>query len=47
MKDTQLYQQILGDTTPWNVAAVRLDAGAKTIEIEMALKEGVLWGCPK
>ena len=47
MKDLQLYQQILGDTTPWHVAAVRLDAVAKTIEIEMALKDGVLWGCPK
>ena len=47
MKDIQLYQQILGDTTPWRVAAVRLDAGVQTIEIEMALKEGVLWGCPE
>jgi len=47
MKDTQLYQQILGDTTPWSVAGVSLDATAKTIEIEMALKEKELWGCPE
>ncbi|MEI6150658.1 MAG: transposase [bacterium] len=47
MKDTQLYQQILGDTTPWHVAGVRLDAGAQTIEIEMTLDGGELWGCPE
>lgn len=47
MKDTQLYQQILGETTPWRVTAVRLDAGAQTIEIEMALNGGELWGCPE
>jgi transposase len=47
MKDKQLYQQILGDTTPWRVAEVRLDAAAQTIEIEMALNERELWGCPE
>jgi len=47
MKDTQLYQQILGDTAPWQVAEVRLDAAAQTIEIEMALNERELWGCPE
>jgi transposase len=46
MKDTALYQQILGDTTPWHVDSVRLDAVAQTIEVEMSLKEGELWGCP-
>ena len=47
MKDTQLYQQILGDTTPWSVAEVRLDATAQTIEIEMTLADKELWGCPE
>jgi len=46
MKDIQLYQQILGDTTPWQVATVRLDVAAQSIEIEMALSERELWGCP-
>ena len=47
MKDTSLYQQILGDTSPWHVAAVRLDAAAQTVEIEMAMKGDELWGCPE
>lgn len=42
MKDTSLYQQILGDTTPWSVNDVRLDAMAQTIEVRMVLKEGAL-----
>lgn len=46
MKDIQLYQQILGDTTPWSVAEVRLDAKTREIEIEMALSDRELWGCP-
>jgi len=47
MKDTNLYQQILGDTSPWHVDAVRLDAAAQRVEIEMALSEDALWGCPE
>jgi transposase len=47
MKDTSLYQQILGDTSPWHVAAVRLDAAAQTVEIEMALNGDELGGCPE
>lgn len=47
MKDTELYQQILGDTKPWRVAAVRLDAAAQTVEIEMAMNGDELWGCPE
>lgn len=47
MKDTSLYQQILGDTTPWSVGEVRLDAEALTIEVRLVLKEGTLWACPE
>lgn len=47
MKDTNLYQQILGDTSPWHVSSVRLDASAKTVEIEMAMSGDDLWGCPE
>ncbi len=47
MKDTNLYQQILGDTSPWHVEAVRLDVAAQTVEIEMAMKGDELWGCPE
>ena len=47
MKDINLYQQILGDTSPWHVATVQLDVAAQTVEIEMAMKGGELWGCPE
>ena len=46
MTDKSLYQQILGDTAPWSVAAVNLNVKAQEIEIEMALNGGELWGCP-
>ena len=47
MQDKELYQAILGNTTPWHVAEVRLDVKAQTIEIEMALNdEKERWGCP-
>jgi transposase len=47
MKDTSLYQQILGDTTPWSVNEVQLDAEALTIEVRLVLKEGTIWACPE
>ncbi len=47
MKDISLYQQILGDTTPWSVKEVRLDAKAQTIEVRMVLKESAVWACPE
>ncbi len=48
MQDKELYQAILGNTTPWRVAEVRLDATAQTIEIEMALNDvSERWVCPK
>ena len=46
MTDKSLYQQILGDTTPWSVAAVSLNVKAQEIEIEMALDGGELGAAP-
>lgn len=46
MKDVQLYQQILGDTRPWRVENVVLNAEAQEIEISMALDPQV-WACPE
>jgi transposase len=48
MQDKELYQAILGATTPWHVAGVRMDVGGQTIEIEMALNDvSERWVCPK
>jgi len=46
MNDISLYQKILGDTSPWTVGEVRLDAEKMTIEVRLALRPDVLWGCP-
>lgn len=46
MKDTNLYQQILGDTSPWSVSEVKLDAEKQTIEVRLTLQPDTLWVCP-
>jgi len=45
MKDTQLYQQILGDTQPWFVESVALNREAREIVIRLGLEREV-WACP-
>ena len=47
MKDTSLYQQILGDTSPWSVDNVELNAEKLTIEVRMVLPPAAVWGCEK
>jgi len=46
MKDTKLYEEILGLEGPWHVKSVELKAKEKVIEIEVECEE-VLWACPK
>ena len=40
------YQQILGDTKPWSVIDVELDAKEQTITISLSLPPNAIWGCP-
>jgi transposase len=47
MKDTSLYQQILGDTSPWSVSEVELNAEKLTIEVRLTLPPESIWGCPQ
>lgn len=47
MKDTALYQQILGETSPWSVSEVELNAEQLTIVVRLALAPGAIWGCPE
>jgi len=47
MKDTSLYQQILGDTSPWEVSEVELNAETLTIEVRLTLPPESIWGCPQ
>ncbi len=46
MKDISLYQQILGDTSPWSVSDVQLNAEKLTIEVRLTLPHDSIWGCP-
>lgn len=43
MRDTELYEGILGLTPPWKVEAVKLDTGNKSVEVKVGYKEGTLW----
>lgn len=45
MKDTQLYQQILGLVAPWRVTGVTMKYAERTIEVAVACDDQV-WGCP-
>ena len=47
MNDISLYQQILGDTTPWRVGEVKLDAEKLTIDVRLVLPEDAAWACPE
>lgn len=47
MKDTTLYQEILGDTKPWVVSEVQLDAEKQTVEVNLTLRPKAIWGCPE
>jgi transposase len=50
MKDTSLtehYQQILGNTSPWEVNEVRLDVVHLVNEVRLKVKPDTIWACPK
>ena len=47
MQDTELYQQILGLTSPWRVETVKLDASAQEIVVQVEHPRGTLFPCPE
>lgn len=46
MKDTKLYEQILGIERPWRVDEVTLKREAQEIEVEIWLDRDAPWACP-
>ena len=46
MRDTELYQQILGLVSPWTVSDVTLDVEAGTVTVRVEHAEGCRWKCP-
>lgn len=47
MKDTELYSQILGISSPWKVSKVELNAEEKKVDIFLEHDAGIEWPCPK
>jgi len=47
MQDTELYQQILGLTSPWRVQTVQLDVSAQEIVVQVEHPRGTLFPCPE
>ncbi len=46
MKDTDLYQQVLGLDKPWQVREVKLELAAKRVTVIIECDRGVRWGDP-
>ena len=46
MKDTTLYDDLLGMKHPWYVAGVRLDVVKQEVEVEVRSKD-TPWACPE
>ncbi len=46
MKDITLYQQILGDTSPWTVNDVQMDVALQTVVVHLTLPPETVWACP-
>ena len=46
MRDTGLYEQILGLTAPWQVSKVTMDQEAKIITVQIELPAAAALACP-
>ena len=46
MKDTTLYEQLLGLKTPWSVKKVDLSLADQRVVVEVVLKKGQVWADP-
>jgi len=47
MKDTQLYEQLLGLSKPWSVSRVEVDLEHNRVTVHVQCKRGVVWGDPE
>jgi transposase len=47
MKDTQLYEQLLGLNKPWSVDRVELELEQKRITVHVQCEQGTVWGDPE
>lgn len=47
MRDTQLYQQVLGLSAPWSVSRVELKVKDHRIDVWVDHRPGIKWRCPQ
>jgi transposase len=47
VKDTQLYEQLLGLSAPWSVSRVELELERNRITVHVQCDKGVVWGDPE
>jgi transposase len=47
MKDTQLYEQLLGLSKPWSVERVEVELKSNRITVHVQCDRGVVWGDPE
>lgn len=47
MKDTALYEQLLGLSGPWSVKQVELPLEDNRVTVEVKLKRGIIWVDPE
>ena len=47
MKDTQLYEQLLGLSKPWSVERVEVELQSNRITVHVQCDRGVVWGDPE
>jgi transposase len=47
VKDTQLYEQLLGLSAPWSVSGVEVDLERNRITVHVQCDRGVVWGDPE
>ena len=46
MKDTTLYEQLLGLKAPWSVKSIDLPLTDQRVVVEVVLKQGQVWADP-
>ena len=47
MRDTELYRQILGIESPWEVESVRLSIKDGQVDVQLRHKNEIKWECPE
>ena len=47
MRDTTLYQHLLGLTEPWSVTRVDLDVATQRVDVWVEHPKSLQWPCPE